>query len=268
MSETSERIDGERTRRRTGHEEVWDLLPWYVNATLEAAEARAVEEHAQGCGICREEIRYWRGFAGALREEGELAVSADAGLERLRGRLAGGAPGGAGAGERSRRSRKSGGRARRWTTALRRTPAPLRWALAAQLVLILGLAGLLAGPLLEDGAGITPGGAAAFSDGPGPAGAAEPAPAGPFRTLADEPEVAAGGDALLLRVLFTDRTREREIRGALISVGGRIVDGPSPTGVYTVAVAGAAEGAAAVETLRSLPQVLFAERAAGSPESP
>lgn len=260
MNETSDRIDGERVRRRTGHEEVWDALPWYVNGTLEAEEARAVEDHAQGCGICREEIRYWRGFAGALREEGELAVSADAGLERLRGRLAaaGGVPAGAGARRRGR------GGAGRWTTAFRRTPAPLRWALAAQLVLILGLAGLLGGPLLDDGEVATPDGAASRLEPTGAAGR----DTGPFRTLADDPVPAAGGEAALLRVLFTDRTREREIRGALISVGGRIVDGPSPTGVYTVAVEGAAEGAAALETLRSLPQVLFAERAAGSPESP
>jgi hypothetical protein len=94
------------------------------------------------------------------------------------------------------------------------------------------------------------------------------APAGPFRTLSDDPGQAAAGDPVLLRVLFTDRTREREIRGALISVGGRIVDGPSPTGVYTVAVDGAAEATAALETLRSLPQVLLAERAATSLESP
>ena len=258
MNETTERIGEGPARRRTGHEEVWDLLPWYVNGTLEAGELRAVEEHVQGCGICREEVRYWRGFAGVLQQEGELAVSADAGLERLRSRL-----GAAGAAPRGHRGR---GGARRWVSGLRRSPAPLRWALAAQLVVILGLAGLVAGPLLDRDETTRAGGAPVE-----PAESTEPiapAPAGPFRTLSDDPGPASAADAVLLRVLFTDRTREREIRGALISVGGRIVDGPSPTGVYTVAVDGAAEETAALETLRSLPQVLLAERAASSLESP
>jgi len=255
MNETTERIGEGPARRRTGHEEVWDLLPWYVNGTLEAGELRAVEEHVQGCGICREEVRYWRGFAGTLQQEGELAVSADAGLERLRSRL-----GAAGAAPRGVRGRGGG---RRWVSGLRRAPAPLRWALAAQLVVILGLAGLVAGPLLDRDETTRAAGAPVE-----PVESTEPAPAGPFRTLSDDPGPAAAGDAVLLRVLFTDRTREREIRGALISVGGRIVDGPSPTGVYTVAVDGAAEETAALETLRSLPQVLLAERAATSLESP
>jgi hypothetical protein len=248
MSDGTEWIDGGRARRRTGHEEAWDLLPWFVNRTLDEGELPAVEEHLEGCGICREEVRYLGGFAAALQDEGDLAVGADAGLERVRGRL-----GAAGAGVRTAAPD------RRWLAGLRRAPAPLRWALAAQLVVILGLAGLVAGPLLEGPAGGPTGTAAA-------GGPPEPAPAGPFRTLSDAPEPAAAGDAALLRVVFAERTREREIRGALISVGGRIVDGPSPTGVYTVAVDGAAEGTTAMATLRSLPQVLFAERAATSPE--
>jgi hypothetical protein len=247
MNDGTERIDGGRARRRTGHEEAWDLLPWFVNRTLDEGELQSVEEHLEGCGICREEVRFLRGFAEALQDEGDLAVGADAGLERVRGRL-----GAAGAGGRGAAS------GRRWLSGLRRAPAPLRWALAAQLVVILGLAGLVAGPLLEG-----PGGAPA--DPAASLRSAEPAPAGPFRTLTEAPEATAAGDAALLRVVFAERTREREIRGALISVGGRIVDGPSPTGVYTVAVDGAAEGAAAMATLRSLPQVLFAERAATSP---
>ena len=248
MSDGTERIDGGRTRRRTGHEEAWDLLPWFVNRTLDEGELRSVEEHLEGCGICREEVRFLGGFAEALQDEGDLAVGADAGLERVRGRLGAAGAGGRGAAP-----------GRRWVSGLRRAPASLRWALAAQLVVILGLAGLVAGPFLEG-----PGGAPA--DPAASLRPAEPAPAGPFRTLTEAPEPAAAGDAALLRVVFAERTREREIRGALISVGGRIVDGPSPTGVYTVAVDGAAEGAAAMATLRSLPQVLFAERAATSPE--
>lgn len=248
MTEPSERIDGGRGRRRTGHEEVWDLLPWYVNGTLDEGETLTVEEHLEACGICREEVRYWRGFAQALQDEGDLAVSADADLARLRGRLAGA---GASAG-RQPPGRTTGGRA--WRDAVRRTPSPVRWALAAQLAAVLLLGGLLASSWTGPGA-------AAPSETTAPA-------AGPFRTLSDAPAAPAAGDATLLRVVFADQAREREIRGALIAVGGRIVDGPSPTGVYTVAVDASGDPEAALGSLRSFSQVLFAERATAAGEMP
>lgn len=250
MSDNSERIDGGRARRRTGHEEVWDLLPWYVNGSLEEGDIHRVEGHLEGCGICREEVRYWRGFAGSLQEEGDLAISADAGLARLRRHLTGSAAAGGGAPRPEPASSRH--RPRRWLAGLRAAPGPLRWALAAQLAAILILGGLLVG----------------VRGGPEPAGAeaAPSAAAGEFRTLSDIPVPAAAGTGLL-RVVFTDHAREREIRGALIAVGGRIVDGPSPTGVYTVAV-DEAGGGTAVQSLRSFSQVVFAERAATSPEAP
>lgn len=252
MSERSEGIDGGRTRRRTGHEEVWDLLPWFVNGSLDEGEALTVEEHVEACGICREEVRYWRGFAQVLQDEGDLAISPDADLARLRRRLDDTGP--AAPGRRSRP--RAGGHP--WLAGLRRAPTAMRWALAAQLAAILLLGGLLA----------------TSWTGPEPASLEAPtetgpsAATGPFRTLSDAPAPAAAGDGTLLRVVFADQAREREIRGALIAVGGRIVDGPSPTGVYTVAVDEGGDPSAALESLRSFSQVLFAERAAASVEAP
>ncbi|HSL83736.1 MAG TPA: zf-HC2 domain-containing protein [Thermoanaerobaculia bacterium] len=259
-SERSDQIGGGRGRRRTGHEEVWDLLPWYVNGTLDEGETLTVEEHLEACGICREEVRYWRGFARALQDEGDLAVSADAGLARLRGRLAG-----AGASPPHRPPRgAAGGRA--WRDGIRRTPTPVRWALAAQLAAVLLMGGLLASSW--SGAWTRPRGPApSETAGPTPAGATAPA-AGTFRTLSDAPAAPAAWEATLLRVVFADQTREREIRGALIAVGGRIVDGPSPTGVYTVAVEASGDPEAVLRSLRSFSQVLFAERSAASAATP
>lgn len=38
------------------HEEVWDLIPWYVNGTLSDADIAMVEAHAKTCIACSEEI--------------------------------------------------------------------------------------------------------------------------------------------------------------------------------------------------------------------
>jgi hypothetical protein len=228
--------------RRTGHEETWDLLPWYVNGSLEGSERREVEEHLDACGICREELRYWRGFAELAREDGDLTVSPADGLERLRRRAATAVSPAAARGRAA---------TVRWLAPWQRTPAPVRWLLAAQLAGLLLLGGLLA------------------ASGGAPAGAPATASPAAFHTLSDPAPATAGAPgAPLLRVVFSDQTREREMRGALISVGGRIVAGPSPTGVYTVAVGADDDVSRVLETLRSFQQVLFAEAAAGSADGP
>lgn len=238
------------------HEEAWRLLPWYVNGTLDGSELAAVESHVAACGICRQEIKTWSGFAELLQEEGELAPSAAEGFTRLERSLSHEVAREAPA-RPSRPERPHGpaGRFRRTLGSVRRAPAGVRWALAAQLaaivVLAVSLTAVLAG---RPGAGLGPGAGAAQ-------GTEQPAP---FRTLTDAAErapSASSTEAPRLRVVFKESTREREIRGALISIGGRIVDGPSPTGVYTIRLVGSEEasGRAAAETLRSMPQVLFAE---------
>lgn len=234
---------GDRHGRAGGHEEAWLLLPWYVNGTLDEDERAAVDDHLAACGICREEVRYWGEAASLLREDGELAVSPEAGLERLRRRLDPVPEGPRRAGGRSRL--RAGLRA-----AFGGSPAVLRWALAAQLAVIVVLGGLLARTSAR------------------PAAPTATAPHGAFRTLAEPPPAPAASAAPRFQVMFAPQAREREIRGALISIGGRIVDGPSPTGVYTIAVApgeGEADPAAVLRSLRALPHVVFAEPAVGEP---
>jgi hypothetical protein len=38
------------------HESVWELLPWYANATLQPAEVLRVERHLATCGECTMEL--------------------------------------------------------------------------------------------------------------------------------------------------------------------------------------------------------------------
>ena len=82
----------------------------------------------------------------------------------------------------------------------------------------------------------------------------------PFRTLND-PAVTIDSAAPLARVLFDQRTSEADLRALLREVGGEIVAGPSPVGLYTVALPEDADAESLVRRLRAAPSVRFAELA-------
>ncbi|HET7785519.1 MAG TPA: zf-HC2 domain-containing protein [Myxococcales bacterium] len=50
------------------HERMSELLPWYVNATLDAREAAQVERHLASCADCREESERFRAIARGQEE--------------------------------------------------------------------------------------------------------------------------------------------------------------------------------------------------------
>jgi hypothetical protein len=270
------------TAPRLSHQECWELLPWHSNGALAPDEAARVDEHLAGCAICREEIRACREMAVSLTEApaadhaagagsgfdgdfgggfeaepgGEAAVdaTAEAGLARVMARIdAAEAVGSAGAGAGRRRNG-------RWR-ALAATPRPVRWLLAAQaaalVAAILGTTALRPGgepdgPLSGALAGAAPGAFHTLSD---------PAPPGP---AAGEPRV---------RVVFADGAAAAAVRDLLLAAGARMVDGPTPFGVYTVEAlapgGGRDRGAELLlARLRADPAVVFAEPALAMPSSP
>jgi anti-sigma factor RsiW len=79
----------------------------------------------------------------------------------------------------------------------------------------------------------------------------------PFRTLSAEQETVPPG--ALLRIVFADTTTERQLREIVQSVEARIVDGPSPVGVYTIRITDTQDLASVVERLRADPSVRLAE---------
>jgi len=56
------------------HHEVQGLLPWYVNATLDEAERRAVEDHLPSCVECAREAAQLRDLQAAFVEAEEAAL--------------------------------------------------------------------------------------------------------------------------------------------------------------------------------------------------
>jgi Putative zinc-finger len=190
------------------HQEVCELLPWYVNGRLEGGEREAVETHLSACPSCQAELGHCRDLAAAVQATGETAWSpSPAHFSRLLARIdAAEAPGAQGGGWwEGLRSRYT-----KHLLVLQGTPRLVRWALAAQGAMIL----LLAGVLMWQ---------APFSPGP------------VYRTLADDGDQPRQSQARL-QVVFADDMTEQELRALLTGIGGTIVKGPSALGFYTVEI--------------------------------
>jgi len=218
---------GERIHRR-----VWELLPWYVNGTLDGRELEQVETHLAGCPGCQAELRACRRTEEMLSGAGESAPSPHpAQLRRLLDRV----------------EEEERGRPGKLASLLQATPRPLRWTLAAQAAAIL----LLVGALWWN------------------ARPAATAPAGATYVTLSNP-AAPPVPSTRLRVMFSPKATEQEIRQLLLGVRGSLVAGPSPIGAYTVQVPVAGDPVGAVlARLRTDPQVVFAEPAAGeAPRGP
>jgi anti-sigma factor RsiW len=215
------------------HRHVAELVPWYVNGTLEGRDRDAVTTHLPGCPACREEVARCQTLAAAIQSAVDAAGAPGPGrLERVLASIdlleAMGA-------------RRTGWRGRwragvEWLGDLfQRTPGPVRWGLVAQAAVLVLVVGLVAWPGVRS-------------------------PRAPYRTLADGGEQRVGREALI-HVVFTEDITERELRTLLGRVEGRIVDGPSAVGLYTVGVRASTPDRAVpiIEILRGDPKVRLAE---------
>ena len=217
------------------HQKVWEILPWYVNGTLEGHEHEFVARHILRCQSCADEVVRCQSIATAVRSsEAAARTASPEHLARLMERIdradASAAP------ERWRI------RVREWIEKIRlvfqETPSLFRWALAAQTATIV----LLAAATIWQ---------------------ASVAPSFLYQTLSDAGSGPEPG-RVHLQVVFADDITEREIRTLLSSIRATIVAGPSPMAVYTVALAADDREAPAqtqerLALLRSHPKVRLAE---------
>ncbi len=212
--------------------EIVELLPWYLNGTLEVDAQRRVETHTADCARCRREIRQWQTLQSTVREMGDAVPEpATEGFAALRRRI-----------ERERESVVSWrDRIQEWLDGLfarRPVPALALAVVAAQILLLVGLTAVL----IEQRGEIQ----TLYQTLSGPS-AAQPAQA-------------------RLTVAFQEQATEAEIRDLLQRVKGTIVEGPSALGLYTIAVAGHEDPERRLEmALQELQRqsrvVKFAERA-------
>ncbi len=159
------------------------------------------------------------------------------------------------------------GARRRLGTVLAETPRSIRFALAAQLAALLVLA--LA---LSFGIPAPAGGRDASRAGASPARALFHTLSAPSTAGADLPDTAAAAPRPQIRLVFAEQATEKQIRDVLMKVRGRLVDGPSPLGTYTIEIPartarpldGAPDSLGIVLAyLTSQPIVRFAEPVAG-----
>ena len=269
-----------QAREERQHQRISELIPWYVNGTLESTERQAVEAHAAGCPRCQEELAAATQLARAIQEAEAAAPSPHpAQLSRLLARIdaheaapaaddaapisADATP--ARAGDRFRSgvgqivtpTRQSLWRQSRRALAARFdfTPRRMRQLLAAELAAVLALASILAWHLR-----------APAVVAPNPPAAAT-APAAEYHTLSSDAPVAVAPGTVPLRVLFAEGATAARIQQILAGIRGQITAGPSPVGAYVVAVPagpGADPADLVLAHLKAQPEVSFAERVAGA----
>jgi anti-sigma factor RsiW len=216
------------------HEEVWQILPWYVNGTLDNRERASVEAHLTTCAVCQAELARCHDLAATVRATADgwepSAEHFARVLARLETTTAAATP---------QRGWWDTARAQyeRYGELLRHLPPLIRWTLVTQSACLLVLASILVWQ-------------------------APWAPERFYQTLSSSSD-QTGQKRLQIHVVFADDMTEKELRALLTEVQATIVAGPSPFGVYTVAVALSGDARAladlALATLRAHPKVRLAE---------
>jgi hypothetical protein len=201
------------------HHEAQRLLPWLANDTLEAGEREWVQRHLEGCAECRAGLREQRALRAAVLESGQPPADVGAGWRRMRSRLVDShavAPAGRGP----------------WDPGRKRMPRWPGWAVAAQLLLAIGL---------------------------GFAWWASRTPPTAYHTLSASPRPAGN-----LLVVFDPRISAAQMQRLLEASDARIVDGPTDAGAYVLSVpADRAEGVR--DALRAAPGVTMVESLSAGP---
>jgi hypothetical protein len=225
---------------RSPHQGAVELLPWYVNGTLEHDEAALVEQHLPGCAACRAELESLRLLQAAYVEAASDA-DADAALARLLPRLDGERAAGAGRGGRSAVAYPArlvdlarGAWRRRGVQVM--APAWIKFAVAMQFAVIFALGWKVAGvdrTVREDQL---------------------------YHTLSSGSTAARANGSIV--VVFDPAVPQRELLRILKDCGARIVDGPTATNAFVLALEpGAAHSgtADALARLRAEHAVVLAE---------
>ena len=187
------------------------LLPGYVNQTLSSEEEKQVATHLKSCMTCQQELQEVTNMQAAIKTSIEQRPGpSPAAFSTLMRRI-----------EQEKQTqtlRVAQPTATPWWESLEsafRSLFEVQWVPALASVLIVGQAFLLFSLM------VSPEG----QQGQEPGGIIE-------RGI---PQGTPHGLLFKIRVGFQAEAQEQEIRKILHTIGGRIIDGPSPDGTYTLA---------------------------------
>ncbi|CAG7856468.1 hypothetical protein MCAMS1_00965 [biofilm metagenome] len=222
------------TKIYTDHQEFSQLLPWYVNKSLQGNELRAVESHINSCLTCKRELTQLTKLAQAVKHEGALDSAENASFARLRMRLHGQQPDAT----TQQQPAVSGNVVQINAQAKNQINSWYRPALAMAAAVLLSVIFIL--PMSANNPGNND-----------------------FRTLSNgEPEKAISTDEI--RVVFANNINLQQKNTIVGRVHGQIIDNPTAQGVYTVRLESASDAnhaLAVIESLRQDSNVIFAEPA-------
>lgn len=202
------------------HKHAWDLIPWYVNGTVADSKRDDLLLHLEQCALCRDEVQAQRALLQAMKTPQSVQSMPHASLQKLMTRID---------------AEPAPPQPAPPQPAPARPPRALRW-LTAAVVLQAVMLGALATLLLR-----------------GPRAEL----AAPYQTVSS-PAPAGGGASV--RAVFSPTMTLGELQALLERAHLRIVNGPTPEGVYTLATSSSADDPKqALLTLRAHPAARFAE---------
>lgn len=187
--------------KKSPHAEIAALLPWYVNGTLNPAEAADVEQHVAHCPDCRSDLEQCRILATRIPEQPATWQPGASGWDHLMQDIdALETP--------SAPAKTPATLLQRIRAGWRKTPKPMRWTLALESMAVAALVLMVALPT----ASLNQSG---------------------YETLSSSVEQPAVGGPRV-RVFFAEEATLGEIQSLLRSLDGQIIAGPSALGGYTI----------------------------------
>ena len=215
--------------RDPAHRRCWELLPWYVNGTLNETEVRQVETHLVECADCRGEMADQSLLRQLMRSDEGVLHAPHASLQKVLAQID--------------RTEDASPREPKNPARRPRRMDKSRWlaiAVVAEAACLIVLIGMLSWKISADRA------------------------APRYATLTSETETPAQGTA---RIVFAPAVSIAELNDLLHSFDARIVSGPTETGVFTVTLPSTlseGEVAAAIQRMQQDARVRFAQPAQGS----
>ena len=216
------------------HQRAADLIPWYVNGTLDAAESEGLAAHLEGCAPCRSDYEAQLRLFEAMQPDATLAFATEPSFKKLMARISSNED----AGELAVRS---------GTVRTPVIPAPARGRMIGRMSRWLAAAVVV--EALALGLGVWAWHGRFTSSAPTYVTLTSPTP--------------SYHEGARIRVVFRSALSVEGLGAILHEAGAHIIDGPTDSNVYTLGFAGVGPAPAVLEqkiaALRASSDVLFAE---------